>query len=262
MTVQLVGTDPEVFVKHKTTGEVLSAIGLLGGTKEEPRRVKAGALQEDNVLAEFNIDPADNAESFYRNIRTVMQQLGDELAAHALEPYVIASHEYTKKYLKAQGGQAMRFGCDADFNAWSEEVNEKPNPFTCLRSAGGHVHISYHNPTPARSYAIVRAFETFKGLKMVFEDDDTRRRELYGKSGACRIKDYGVEIRSPSNFWLRTEKSIKDMFDAAVHAEAHADIIDSLLERMGIHPFHIQDAINTSDKDKAGRILDKLGVAV
>jgi len=261
MTIEFIGADPEVFVRSTKSGEVLSAIGILGGTKAEPREVEKGALQEDNVLAEFNIHPAANSEEFYRNIRTVMYQLTDDLTKHELEPYVIASHEYTKPYLKSLGGQALRFGCDPDYNAWTGEVNEKPNPYTCLRSAGGHVHISYTNPTPARSYAIVRAFECFKGLKMLFEDPDQRRRELYGKSGACRIKPYGVEIRSPSNYWLNTERSIKAMFDAAVHAEAHADIIDDLLKRIGVHPFHVQDAINTSDKDKAEYILGKLGVA-
>ncbi len=44
-----IGCDPEVFITDEK-GEIISGIGLIGGTKEDPRGVNCGAVQEDNVL--------------------------------------------------------------------------------------------------------------------------------------------------------------------------------------------------------------------
>ena len=54
-----IGADPELFLRDGDA--ITSAIGLIGGDKYEPRLVTLGAVQEDNVLAEFNIDPAISA---------------------------------------------------------------------------------------------------------------------------------------------------------------------------------------------------------
>lgn len=261
MTVEFVGADPELFVRDAETKEVASAIGILGGTKDEPRVVERGAIQEDNVLAEFNIDPASTREEFYDSIQTVMKRLHSDLAGHGLEPYICASHVYTKPYLKSLGGKAFAFGCDPDINAWTGEQNEPPNAYTCLRSAGGHVHISFSRPTFDRALKVVRAFEVVKSLPDLFVDTDNQRRELYGKSGACRVKDYGVEIRSPSNYWLKSKESIHSMFDAAIKAESLADNIDDILAERGVTPERIQDVINNSKLDEAEVIMKQLAIA-
>ena len=53
------GCDPEFFLKDKT-GKFISAIGLVGGSKEEPKAIGNGCfVQEDNVAVEFNIPPVN-----------------------------------------------------------------------------------------------------------------------------------------------------------------------------------------------------------
>lgn len=52
----LVGADPELFVSK--AGVILSAFGLVGGTKKVPQKVERGAVQVDGMALEFNIDPA------------------------------------------------------------------------------------------------------------------------------------------------------------------------------------------------------------
>jgi len=58
-----IGADPEVFITNEK-GDIISGIGLIGGTKKEPRKVSCGAVQEDNVLGEFNITAASSRSAF------------------------------------------------------------------------------------------------------------------------------------------------------------------------------------------------------
>ena len=64
-----VGADPELFLLDITTDQYKSAEGLIGGTKEEPVVIsKEGfAIQEDNVMVEFNIPPAKSSTEFVNN---------------------------------------------------------------------------------------------------------------------------------------------------------------------------------------------------
>ena len=86
--------------------------------------------------------------------------------------------------------EAQMFGCEPDFDAWRECVNEKP----CaddknLRSAGGHIHVggdlAINNPV-----AVIRAMDLFLGVPSTQLDAGTLRRELYGKAGCFRAKRY------------------------------------------------------------------------
>ena len=61
----LVGSDVEFFLQDRTTGEVVSAEGLVKGTKEEPfffdPENSFFATSLDNVAYEGNIPPAKTA---------------------------------------------------------------------------------------------------------------------------------------------------------------------------------------------------------
>ena len=67
-----IGADPEVFVKDIMSQTILSAIDRVGGSKDYPRPVTNGFVQEDNILAEFNINPAENKNQFVNGIKSVM----------------------------------------------------------------------------------------------------------------------------------------------------------------------------------------------
>jgi len=181
-----IGADPELFV---TDGNVIvSGIGKVGGSKDEPRPVPCGAVQEDNVLAEFNIDPCTNAVTFVHKIATVTAELDRILKLHGLKTICQSSHTFDREILLAAGHKAMEFGCDPDINCWTCEINEAPNPYTDLRTAGGHVHVGYDNPTLDRSYEVACILDYLLGAPSVLLDGDTQRRAMYGQAGACRIK--------------------------------------------------------------------------
>lgn len=201
-----VGADPELFLT--LNGIPVSVEGLLGGTKQRPVPVFMGAVQEDNVLAEFNIDPAHSEDEFISSILTVRRQLEDMLKPYQL--VAVPSMEFPKDILKASK-QAMTFGCSPDLNAYTGEINRPPNPKTTLRTAGGHVHIGH--PLLIDDFelqvAYIKKLDEVLGDKASKYDKDTRRKELYGTRGSFRSKPYGVEYRVLSNFWLQKVSYMK-----------------------------------------------------
>ena len=76
-----IGTDPELFLRDERTGAVASVVGLIGGTKEEPlpmEGMREGfALQEDNVMLEFNIPPAEDETQFSDSIGQALNYARD-----------------------------------------------------------------------------------------------------------------------------------------------------------------------------------------
>lgn len=213
-----IGADPEVFVT--SSGTIVSVIGHLGGTKSEPVPVHKGAVQEDNVLAEFNIDPARTSREFVGNLKAVMGQLREKL--HPLDIDIKASHMFTKQEILRSGRQALVFGCDPDYNAYTGRKNAAPSPRTGLRTAGGHIHVGYDNPTPEMNRAIVKAMDVFLGLPSLLVDGDERRRRMYGAAGAYRDKEYGVEYRTLSNFWLTHTSMMEWAYNNTITAVQNA----------------------------------------
>lgn len=201
-----IGHDVEVILVTDT-GRPTSAIGLIGGTKAFPRPVTWGALQEDNVLAEINITPADTYKKWENYTTKVLQQLASILPrTHIISDK--ASAFYPMQELLSP--QAKEFGCDPDFNAWTGQENPRPRlskRFKNLRSAGGHIHIGLPGLSVDAKYTLIRVLDMVGGLQATLLDKDVQRKTLYGKAGAMRIKPYGVEWRTPSNFWLFTKES-------------------------------------------------------
>lgn len=259
-----VGADPEAFVSDKSN--IVSAIGLIGGSKEKPRTVKFGAIQEDNVLAEFNIDPATDADQFVHNINAVVAQLKQTVAP--LDLSIMSSHEFTRDVLEKAGPKAMQFGCDPDYNAWTLGINDTPDANTSLRTAGGHIHVGFNLEDEHLSpFMAAIMMDFYLGLPSVLLDDDVRRRGMYGKAGACRPKlksqgdPYnGVEYRTLSNFWLRDEATTRWAFDNTITAIREMPNFHELIKKYDGE--EIQDIINNSDKEKASAIISEIGIAM
>jgi hypothetical protein len=235
-----IGCDPEVFLKND--GSIVSSIGLIGGSKKEPRQVKEGALQEDNVLAEINIDPAATPSQFIRRINRVLSQL-QEITGCSIE--VVSSHTFDKTYLLEQPRKAFNFGCDPDYNIYTQKENKRPNPYTCLRTAGGHVHVGADNIDLPR---LVRTMDLYLGVPSVLLDDDSDRRKMYGLAGCYRTKAYGVEYRVLSNFWLKTDTLKEWVFEATSKAVRDHKTIELPGDDS------LQQCINNSDTGLAMRL--------
>lgn len=261
----LIGSDPELFVGQGNA--ISSAIGKVGGTKNAPRVVSLGALQEDNVLLEFNIDPAASLAEFQRNLRTVMQQAQSSIDQYRLQVVQsLSSHIFSMSDLESFGDQAFIFGCEPDYNAWTGLQNFMPTEVDPgLRTAGGHIHIGYghlHEVNFADSATTAQMCDILLGIPSVLMDKDDRRRALYGKAGAVRWKEsYGVEYRTLSNFWV---------FSDELQAWAYTNAVKAYEDRFKVNEYcdviggqdEVQRIINENDKAAAKRAVDALQLQV
>lgn len=243
MYIKTFGCDPEVFLKHKQTGEFISSVGLIGGSKDFPMPIGQGcAVQEDNVAVEFNTPPCATAEAFIGSINYNLSYLRDKAESLGLELCIQPSAKFSDVQLDSH--EAKEFGCEPDFNAWKDgEQNPRPHANDPnLRSAGGHIHVSV--PDGMDRLDVVKAMDLFVGCMMLEFDTDQDRRQLYGRAGACRFKEYGVEYRTASNMWISSDARIRWAWDQTEKALAFVSEGNKFDEYTSVL---IQKCINESD---------------
>lgn len=209
-----IGNDAEFILTRN--GAPCSAIGMIGGSKKYPSRCKKGALQEDNVLAEINITPARTAQQWETTILTVLRELKLRLPED-VEISTLSSALYDP--MELDHPLAQEFGCDPDVNAWTERFNKfakLTGELARLRSAGGHIHVGIDLPNEEK-LNLIRCLDAYIGTQLVILDPDSQRKLLYGKAGAMRFKPYGVEWRTPSNFWIHTKENREWIFNSVMY---------------------------------------------
>lgn len=205
------GADPELFIVDEK-GDFVCPDEIVPGTKDFPHKVDHGALQQDGFAAELNIDPVNNYKDWERNIKAVTEQLEDVLPeGHSLA--CVPTATFSRQVWDGARASTKRLGCSPDFNAWARKINRAPDNIPFVRHAGGHIHFGWTEWADTSDLAYVdacvdlaRQLDWTLGLWSLSLDDDTTRREMYGKAGSMRFKPYGMEYRTLSNFWLDTEK--------------------------------------------------------
>jgi hypothetical protein len=219
LTLKTIGADPEVFLGQPSAP--VSAEGLLGGTKEKPKVIEGIGLQEDNVMAEFNIPPvkvghrsvgpiSDEIGSYFKKAFRLIQQ---ETKINVL--HNVSSVEFPEKVLQTE--HAQTFGCSPDLDVWAEDYRViEVEDFGNLRFAGGHIHIGFDVEKGVdkieRSFELVKALDVclFPFLVMSSLVDHKRHSSGYGKIGGFRLKEYGIEYRTPSNNWIFSSLTTRD----------------------------------------------------
>jgi hypothetical protein len=256
----LLGADPEVFVTRD--GKFHSGFGLIPGTKLEPHKVADGAVQVDGMALEFNIDPCRTEDEFVSRINSVLNALRARVPDYGLSLKSVAMFE--KSHFDAQPDEAKELGCEPDFNAWlGGKPNPRPDNKTTMRTAGGHVHIGWVPPgedgrtDPNHTemcQQLVRQLDFYLGLPALLFDPEVKRREMYGKAGAYRVKPYGVEYRSLSNRWISNDGLIRWVNRATRKA------VDDLMNGIDRPAQYgdIQSIINTSNISSAQHLIKTL----
>lgn len=248
------GADPEFFLT--LNGEITSAEGLIGGGKWDPVEFdeRRFFMQEDNVMVEFNIPPAETKQEFIDNIEYAKEYLSTFFNMKGyLCKYDEVSSVFPMDALLSQ--QASTFGCEPDYNVYLKDINSPPAKGGNLRCCGGHIHVGFDFENNQENQEnIIKALDITLGLDSVLLDRDTRRKEMYGKAGSFRFKPYGVEYRTLSNFWIKNPQSISWVYDKV---EKAFNIVDKI-DEFKIYEDSIIEAIDNNKRDLALEVLTDL----
>lgn len=251
------GTDPELFLKKDN--KIISAIGKIGGSKSEPQPISENGhfIQEDNVAIEYNIPACKTIEDwvFHHNfvkdyLEVLVSGMGCELA---IQPSATLDES------ELDNDIARLAGCEPDFDVWNECINEPADlSITNTRVCGGHCSVGWDNPTQEQQLDMVKAMDATLGLESVLLDPDTIRKTLYGKAGCFRFREYGIEYRSLSNFWIKSDESLQWAWNTTMKA---IDLVNSgKIEEVKELGVYIVEAINTNNKELARELLNKIEV--
>lgn len=262
-----IGTDPEFFLKKD--GNFVSAIPLIGdeenGTKYNPIKMPCGAtIQRDNVAVEIATVPVASADEFVHSIHTAMAGMRAMIPSE-YEIAIVPSALFPESELEHP--EAMEFGCDPDFNAWTYKQNKIATCFSSnLRTCGAHVHVSHpFLESMDNKIRMIRMMDVYLGLYFTIHDNSEeaiRRRNLYGKAGAYRPTlypngDHGVEYRTLSNYWIKNDNNIHLIYGLTSFA-LHDVIVnyDQELIRILGGPEKIQTVINNGLVNEAKQMME------
>lgn len=263
----LVGSDFEMFLMNKN-GKYISAIPFNKGTKDIPEKIEGQpgcCIQRDGVLQECNVPPVrlDQPSKFWDNLQIVKDYIYDKFASkNKLKLVCCPTADFEENELV--DNESKLVGCDPDYNAWLDgDMNEKPCSFANnTRSCGFHIHLSYPGADVNTSINLMKLFDLFITVPFVLYDEDTKRREIYGKAGSFRLCDWekaqGFEARTLSNFALNSEVYIDYIFNQlnALFDYFNENNMDKVNERAG----DIVSAINNSNKELAGELCQEFGI--
>jgi hypothetical protein len=253
------GSDAEVFLKDRT-GRPFPACGLIGGTKEEPLLLDEDgtAVQEDNVMLEFNTAISSTEKEWVRNLAKA-QKLAYAKVPPTMYVDISPVQRFAPELLDC--AQAQQFGCEPDFNAWTMEQNKRPVPEDpTMRTAAGHFHLSWAEPEDMEQRCrVIQMADIFVSLPAMRWSADRERRKMYGRAGAFRPKEYGVEHRVMDNTWLADESTIRVLWSMYMQAldAANTDfeITPKLAER-------IQECINSYNMEGAKGLHTELTLKI
>jgi hypothetical protein len=250
------GSDPEFFFKRD--GKIVESKQCLAdkGLKY---------IVEDGIQGEIHPTPSQcrailGAE--FTDIFNIMRQQNLEALADFSQ-----NVKLTKEEMDSIPDDCKRLGCNPSLNV-SEDVipvniDGLEYPY---RSAGGHIHIDTGSNTKneqLRKDAIkfIKLMDVVVGNTCVLIDRDKgniTRRKVYGRAGEYRIKPYGLEYRTLSNFWLRSYPLYTFVFGLAryvmsLYLNGKTDEVLSLVDYKDI-----REAINKNDKKLAKANFDKI----
>lgn len=263
-----IGTDPEFFVK-KAGKYISSKNAKIKGTKHEPVSLKnGGTIQRDNVAVEFATVPAMDGNDFIEKIKSCLKDTHDMLPKDheiIVEPSAVFDDS------EISDPEAQEFGCEPDFNAYTVSVNEKPwCSDSGFRSCGAHIHVGCldndGDPIKGLEFLLefdgkidtIKAMDLFHGIvSTVLDNSDAsiKRRKLYGKAGAHRPTDYGVEYRVLSNYWMKSPQLV--MLMDSLTRDAIKLIKDEKLQTVldSVGEDELQAVINDGNVEEAKKII-------
>lgn len=235
------GSDPEFFFMHE--GDVVPSVNILSG--------KSDSVKPDGVQGELN-PRADKCRQFAGTYlgRAILEANEEAQKIGATLDFSVG-HVLSDKAWKRTPISARRFGCSPTLNSHESKFERVSGLRERFRAAGGHIHVAYKSKDNSK---LVQVMDIVAGNTCVLVDRDennARRRVMYGRAGEYREKPYGLEYRVLSNFWLK-HNVLFSLANALVRNACGIDSVglsDELISRFDMNK--VRDAINNNDKELA-----------
>ena len=275
----LLGADPEFFVVNHNNSPI-NVINVIKNSKSNPIINKNHIYYYDNVAFEMNFVPARSSNEFVYTIKE-----GLSIANNIIHPYKLIANSCVEFYESDEkNSNFFEVGCEPDINAYTLSYN-KINPdiykHTLERYAGGHIHMGGTSSDLIQDEAIKPVFvymlDLFVGIPSVILDHDVesyKRKRVYGHAGNYRPKEYGLEYRVLSPFWIRSPKTTElfyNLFDFVfnfMNEHTYEKFIKVYPENFGnedvesiykIYGYDYKDVvktINSNNVDKAQKFMN------
>lgn len=222
----LLGCDPEAFLYDTAKGKFIGANGVVPGTKYEPAPLKDGMVQVDGLAIEFGIRPAASREEWLYNLNSVQSEINAMLPKNVEIRYQ-STAVFDQDELDIQPPECLQFGCNPEWNAITGRRLPPPRVPRHLprgfRSAGGHIHVGwtsnvFDKMNPEFMELCSRFIKQFTEdvPKYLVQAEGCQRFHLYGRAGNFRPTSYGVEWRTPSNFWVASQDTQGLIYDEVI----------------------------------------------
>jgi hypothetical protein len=252
------GADPELFLS--LNGEIVGSERYI--PEDHP------TVKRDGVQVELHPAPKNCRQELTANLAGCIKDLKDILL-RAKDPVVIdwrAVVEVSQDEMNRLSELSKVLGCQPSFNVYDPAASVEVDPNYRIRSAGGHIHLEmnsqhglavlHRDPTE-----MVKLLDTLLGTVNVLLDREPRaaeRREVYGRAGEFRLPSYGIEYRTLSNWWLRSDVTVSMVYALARFAGYlwQSDRGASLLSR--VDETHVRDSINENSFEKAWQTYEVL----
>lgn len=271
------GCDPEFFFtgsKGETTGaeKVLPKDGITYTRGTDARHLDGmhtaigdtSRIVIDGVQAELNPRPNPCRANLGNEIGACFRSLKKTLEDKGMKVSFAPVVKVSRKEMNSLSDQSKIFGCAPSTNVYAKESESKilVDPKKYLkRSAGGHVHLGAERGCDAIVKALknvevlVPMLDAIVGNTCVLIDRDpnnAERRKNYGRAGEHRVKEYGMEYRTLSNFWLQSYQLmslVMGLSRLAVHIVAYStkenDYVAAIMK--AVDQKDIVKAINEND---------------
>lgn len=204
------GCDPEVFLEDKGTAAFHNAYdGTVKGNKAAPEATGYGAIQIDGMAVEFNTNPTTSIKEFSRLIGAGLMDIKKRWPKQQFMRKSVV--HFTDEFLKAQPEECLVLGCDPDYDPYNKGLpNKTPQMRKPMRTAGGHIHVGWTEDADindpehiAMCQEVAKDFDwSLNNWALDVDRAGKERARMYGHLGAYRVKSYGVEYRTLSNFWI------------------------------------------------------------
>jgi hypothetical protein len=256
------GADPEFFLEDNK-GSIVSALDVGVPPKEKAIELNTCKIFADNVAVEFNINPQVSRTGFIATIENSTKELERFIQKEfGLKLSDKIDHEFADTQLKKPG--AMEFSCREDFSALTFSSCQRIDPALVggLRTVGGHLHLGLSQATGDhighdRRYYFVRFLDMYAGLYSASIEPPNSRRTLYGQASKFRFTGYGLEYRTPSNFWLPKNSKRNLTSDLLWHVDQALAKTNQMLEDPDARvPDQYFSVINSIDSDNKKRIKE------